>query len=1213
MSKEIQKLSDENAASFALAKIGLSDRQSRAATGLRYTLSWLKEFGSEQIKQIPIYGPAVAATVSVIEKASDEEADAEIENMIERLLGIGQQTNDDMRALNAIVGLLFSAVIEQGSALSALTASFESCALPPAEAAQEIALAAYRNRVARAYHYAEYRGIEPGSERVASLPLDDVYVVPRLKVEQSRAIDHEREQDLIARLHNRDLTDEEKARCELEYLRLVGERWHPGGKSEESGLSLGEALHKSHHAVVKGTPGAGKSTLIRYVARACVAGENTIETLRWMADFTPVVLPLAAFAEARRQPENHHLPLLGFLKMKMRDLGGAALETALTRELEAGRVLVLLDGVDEIPEDDRELAVRSIDDFLLDFESNRVLVTSRPYGYVRLAGEVSHFDLPHFSPEQVEEFVVKWQRAFERSLKPDAPDWDKAATEAQETLKEIRSNPRVADLATNPLLLVVISLIRHGNIKLPEKRVELYQAAVRTLMGSWNKFRALAAREVGGTELPFSRLLSTWAAVAHWMRRDESTVVRRARLQNQLEKVLREKQYDDNADAAATAESYLDAAANRAGLLEERGPDYFAFWHPTFEEFLAAHDMVKPASRAVEKLLPRRDDARWREVILLAVGIIGVLNGDEETAGEIVEAIAFEDNGPLEELLYPHLRLAAACVTDDAGVPRHVSEKIIFTLAQVIHELPYAPLTTAFIQTAGALPNLRPAPATINVLAPLAKQGDWEVAIEATRLISNAAPKNITARQLCGDLLNDAHSEVSLLAAFGLARCGNWSTEVWQGLNYLWDDETLVEIEPAERKWLLGAPSAAVDSLRLLLQSEDEDLRYNAAFWLHEMEKADERVVQVLLPLLTSENIPLRFKAAMLLHQMSEAYEQVIQTLIAGLASENEAIRGETEDLLYEVDNADERVVTVLISHLASKDASTRYWAASWLHQIGKTNEQSIEVLLALLTDENNKLRYQAAHQLHHMGKANVLTSETLISWLATGNDALSNFAVHLLKEISTTDERVVEGLYSLLNSEDENLRYRVASLLHQMGKADGSVVEALLSLLTDRTGIIWYQALGLLRTMDKVDEKVIDILFTALLSGETYLRYHAAYLLNTLEKADERVIKTLFPMLSDEDFFVRYRAANLLQEVGKADEQVIEAFLKAAGVDTTKVLPLCQKILDEQPLTSQDVNCLRDVVLWQASATNEQNNARQWLFTWAYGQLEEQEALFHD
>ncbi len=1044
MSKEIQKSPDENAES-ALAKISLSDKQSRGGKVWRALLAGLREGAADELKKLP-GGSIGAGVLESLQQLADEEAGEEDSRTLDEILSHSQESSDGIKALNAVINLVFAAVGEQNELLEQLTRHLESEDLPSApeqisEFATQAALAAYRNRVAREYLYAEYRGIEPSSEKVASLPLDDVYVVPRLKPEHSRRDDHEREQDLILRLHNPDFTAEEKAHCEIEYLRMVGKSWHP-----EGGEALGETLGKARHAVIKGTPGAGKSTLIRYVARLCVAdGDSVPDKLRWAAQFTPVVLSLATFADARTETGKQNLTLREFLGEKANDWGGAALEAALEAELSAGCVYIMLDGVDEIPEDDRALVVRKVDAFLIGHENNRTLVTSRPYDYVRLAGDLAHFDLPNFSPEQVKEFVFKWQRAFEQFLKPGAVNFAKADKEAQDTLDEINSNAKVSDLATNPLLLVVISLIRHSNIKLPDKRVELYQAAVKTLMGSWNKFRALSARQTGA-ELPISRLITAWGDVAHWIRSEQSIVVKRAVLERKLSEVLTKRQFDDNGDPHATAASYLDAAANRSGLLEERGPGYFAFWHPTFEEFLAAKDVATPSHKAAERLQPHLDDPRWREVILLAVGVIGVLNGDEDSAGELVEFIAFgnaddkDKNDPLEPLLHRHLRLAAACVADNAGVPRRTAEKIIVKLAQVVQEFPYEPLTDAFVKTVRAVPNLRPLSETIKVLTPLAKHENWQVRMEATRLFSNVAADNAEARQLCEDLLKDIE-DVRCYAALGLARCDDMRKEVWKALSiffhYKFD-------EIAAREFLARAQPSAANLVLPWLTDDNAIMRYQAALLLHGMGRADERVAEVLIPLLNSEDAELKYGAAQLLEAMGRT-DDAAEDMPSSVLRYPDRV-GAAQDLLNRM--------KITSAYLVGRREAPDSWGpdSSWtrtqysdavclLHEMGKADEQAVDTLFSYLSNEDAKTRHDAARLLHEMG---------------------------------VEDERVMEALLSLLKSEDAAWRCIAAESLHEMGKGDSQVVEALLSLVAGKPTIFRHPAKHLLQIMGKTDESIV-------------------------------------------------------------------------------------------------------------------------------------------
>ena len=446
---------------------------------------------------------------------------------------------------------------------------------------------------------------------IAALPSDELYVLPML-VPEGKAGEHERQEiDLARKLEDPDLDSESRRRFELEYAEASGARFRLGGAEQRRPAP--EVIREQRHVVVLGGPGVGKSTLIRYLARSCALGEDSIrERLGWSEDAVPIVISLAAYADARAR--ERELSIRKYLDRRMEERGGETLRNAIDETLGAGEAFVLLDGIDEVPESSaRASMVRAVDRFRSDYSANRILITSRPTGYVRVAGEVRHYVMPNFSKEQVAEFVQRWQRAQERTMRPDAPDLQKAEKEAASMVAEIERNPKVAELATNPLMLVIVSLIRREGRKLPDKRVQLYQRAVETLMETWNQFRSLSEDVAVGQTLPVERLIRVWGAVASWTRATRPTgVIHRAELRRKLVAILEEMEFDER-DPEQTADSYLEAAARRAGILEERGTDIFAFWHPTFEEYLAGVDLTTPSGRAAERLVAVADDPRWRE------------------------------------------------------------------------------------------------------------------------------------------------------------------------------------------------------------------------------------------------------------------------------------------------------------------------------------------------------------------------------------------------------------------------------------------------------------------------------------------------------------------------------------------------------------------------------------------------------------------------
>src|SRR5581483_3268829 len=166
-----------------------------------------------------------------------------------------------------------------------------------------------------------------------------------------------------------------------------------GGKSVDQTRPAPEVIGQHRRIVILGGPGAGKSLLVRYLARATALGpESARQRLGWSEDAVPIVLPIAEFADARSH--NATLTLRAHLDSVMEERGGPALRLAAARLLAEGRAFILLDGIDEVPQSAARAAiVLAVERFLTDHDSNRALITSRPVGYVRVRGDIRHFIL----------------------------------------------------------------------------------------------------------------------------------------------------------------------------------------------------------------------------------------------------------------------------------------------------------------------------------------------------------------------------------------------------------------------------------------------------------------------------------------------------------------------------------------------------------------------------------------------------------------------------------------------------------------------------------------------------------------------------------------------------------------------------------------------------------------------------------------------------
>ena len=68
-------------------------------------------------------------------------------------------------------------------------------------------------------------------------------------------------------------------------------------------------------------------------------------------------------------------------------------------------------------------------------------------------------------------------------------------------IEALDANPGVANLASNPLLLTILALIKRQGVSLPNRRVELYELYLKTLISAWSKARALDKKPVSAAGL----------------------------------------------------------------------------------------------------------------------------------------------------------------------------------------------------------------------------------------------------------------------------------------------------------------------------------------------------------------------------------------------------------------------------------------------------------------------------------------------------------------------------------------------------------------------------------------------------------------------------------------------------------------------------------------------------------------------------------------
>ncbi|WP_086720455.1 NACHT domain-containing protein, partial [Streptomyces angustmyceticus] len=282
------------------------------------------------------------------------------------------------------------------------------------------------------------------------------------------------------------------------------------------------------------------------------------------------------------------------------------------RVLAGGRALLLVDGLDEIPEREREPTRRWLRDLSDAFPGNLWLVTSRPSA-VRddwlAADGFGELTLSAMSRAEVAAFIGRWHAAARR----DAEDPARLDAYEQSLLAAVHTTQDLARLATNPLMCgLICALHRDRRGYLPTGRKELYDAALGMLLSRRDRERGMAAPT--GIELSDEPQIQLLQRLAYWL-------IRNGR--NELDRERAERIVGEALPAVPAAAEQGDATAIfrhlllRSGLLREPAAGSVDFVHRTFQDYLGAKAAVEDGDFGL--LVAHAEDSQWEDVIRMAV------------------------------------------------------------------------------------------------------------------------------------------------------------------------------------------------------------------------------------------------------------------------------------------------------------------------------------------------------------------------------------------------------------------------------------------------------------------------------------------------------------------------------------------------------------------------------------------------------------------
>ncbi|HPQ42978.1 MAG TPA: NACHT domain-containing protein [Syntrophales bacterium] len=398
--------------------------------------------------------------------------------------------------------------------------------------------------------------------------------------------------------------------------------------NNESTFLAGEFLSKHSRFSLLAKPGGGKSTLLKRIAVAYAEPSRLSESDDGLPDkdWIPLILRCRELRDRAHRPIRElldDLPQHAAMSSEQISMFRSQIDEA----LQTGRVLLLVDGLDEISDQGaRTTFAGHLRTFLAMFPQVGMVVTSREAGYRHVAGVIASIceqvTLSPFDEQAVQKLCENWHVEV-------VGDSEAIRAEARELSDTIWQNERIRVLAENPLMLTTLLVVRRCIGELPTRRVSLYREAVRVLIYTWNT--------EGFAPMDLDETLAQLSYVACVMMNEGVQQIGRKRLLNLLQDARDEMQEELQFTRISPAE-FIERIEYRSSLLMQTGHEkvdeelqpVYEFRHLTFQEYLAARGLVEEqypgrnnGQSLVDLLAPHFEEERWREVIPLAAVIAG--------------------------------------------------------------------------------------------------------------------------------------------------------------------------------------------------------------------------------------------------------------------------------------------------------------------------------------------------------------------------------------------------------------------------------------------------------------------------------------------------------------------------------------------------------------------------------------------------------------
>lgn len=390
-------------------------------------------------------------------------------------------------------------------------------------------------------------------------------------------------------------------------LAFRARRWRHFDSTSDKHQDGTQVANDKQYLMLLGGPGVGKSTFLRKVGLEALKGKDG----SFAHECIPVFLELKRFTEKQ-------IDIEVLITQEFETCGYPYPDHLANAALKSGKLLILFDGLDEVPTANVDNVIDKMGDFVDQYSQNRFIASCRIAAYTGGFTRFTEVEMADFGDSQIQMYIKNWfastpdqhRHQLDEEMKTDDQCWKTLNKPEHQATKE---------LARNPLLLTLLCMVYDGSQNFPRNRASLYEDALNIFLKGWAAEKRVNRGALINQYLDIAdekRMLSKIAAEnlkANRLFFTEDELI--AQIQDFGEG-------NTNTLETFNAPKILDTIVIDQGLFVEQVRGSYSFSHLTFQEYLTANHIVGN-KRSIQDLINGHSlDRRWREVFLLTAGLM---------------------------------------------------------------------------------------------------------------------------------------------------------------------------------------------------------------------------------------------------------------------------------------------------------------------------------------------------------------------------------------------------------------------------------------------------------------------------------------------------------------------------------------------------------------------------------------------------------------